>query len=127
MQANENKSLTIEVDGVTYERYPIKTHVVTDADDIRDVAEKYAKENMQEGDLLFISEKCVACTQKRAIPMEDIKPRVMQICIQITIRHRAFNSANNGNGSARVRNAENTVCGILFGVWQTVRQTRNIL
>ena len=33
MQANENKSLTIEVDGVTYERYPIKTHVVTDADD----------------------------------------------------------------------------------------------
>src|SRR5699024_9717502 len=52
---------------------------------------------------------------------------VMQICIQITIRHRAFNSANNGNGSARVRNAENTVCGILFGVWQTVRQTRNIL
>ena len=75
MQANENKSLTIEVDGVTYERYPIKTHVVTDADDIRDVAEKYAKENMQEGDLLFISEKCVACTQKRAIPMEDIKPR----------------------------------------------------
>ncbi len=75
MQANENKSLTIEVDGVTYERYPIKTHVVTDADDIRDVAEKYAKEHMQEGDLLFISEKCVACTQKRAIPMEDIKPR----------------------------------------------------
>lgn len=75
MQANENKSLTIEVDGATYERYPIKTHVVTEKDDIRDVAEKYAKENMQEGDILFISEKCVACTQKRAIPMEEIKPR----------------------------------------------------
>ena len=74
MQANENKSLTIEVDGSTYERYPIKTHVVTDVDDIRDVAEKYAKDQMQEGDILFISEKCVACTQKRAIPMEEIKP-----------------------------------------------------
>lgn len=75
MQANENKSLTIDVDGVTYERYPIKTHVVTDADDIRDVAEKYAKDVMQQGDILFISEKCVACTQKRAIPMSEIKPR----------------------------------------------------
>lgn len=75
MQANENKSLTIEVDGTTYERYPIKTHVVTDADDIRDVAEKYTKDVIEEGDILFISEKCVACTQKRAIPMEEIKPR----------------------------------------------------
>ncbi len=75
MQVNENKKLIIEVDGNEYERYPIKTHVITDADDICDVAEKYAKEIMQEGDILFISEKCVACTQRRAIPMDEIKPR----------------------------------------------------
>ncbi len=75
MQANENKNLVIEVDGNEYERYPIKTHVITDADDICDVCEKYAKDIMQEGDILFISEKCVACTQKRAIPMSEIKPR----------------------------------------------------
>ena len=30
---------------------------------------------LQPGDVLFISEKCVACTQKRAIPMEEIHPR----------------------------------------------------
>lgn len=75
MQANENKNLVIEVDGNEYERYPIKTHVITDADDICDVCEKYAKDVMVEGDILFISEKCVACTQKRAIPMDEIKPR----------------------------------------------------
>ncbi len=75
MQANENKNLVIEVDGNEYERYPIKTHVITDADDICDVCEKYAKDVMEEGDILFISEKCVACTQKRAIPMDEIKPR----------------------------------------------------
>ena len=75
MQANENKNLTIEVEGNEYERYPIKTHVITDADDICDVCEKYAKDVMEEGDILFISEKCVACTQKRAIPMDEIKPR----------------------------------------------------
>lgn len=75
MQANENKNLEIEVDGVKYARYPIKTHVVTDKDDIRDVAEKYAGGLLEEGDMLFISEKCVACTQRRAIPMDEIKPR----------------------------------------------------
>ena len=75
MQANENKNLVIEVEGNEYERYPIKTHVITDADDICDVCEKYAKDVMVEGDILFISEKCVACTQKRAIPMDEIKPR----------------------------------------------------
>ena len=75
MQVNENKKLIIEVDGNEYERYPIKTHVITDADDICDVAEKYTKDIMQEGDILFISEKCVACTQRRAIPMDEIKPR----------------------------------------------------
>lgn len=74
MQANENKNLVIEVDGAKYERYPIKTHVITAEDDIRDVAEKYAKADMQEGDILFISEKAVACTQRRAIPMDEIKP-----------------------------------------------------
>ncbi len=74
---NEGKNEIIEVDGVAYRRLPIKTHVVTDADRIADVAEQYAKEKMEDGDVLFISEKCVACTQKRAIPMEEIKPRLL--------------------------------------------------
>ena len=72
---NEGKNSTITVDGKDYMRLPIKTHVVTYEDNIADVAEKYAKEHMQEGDILFISEKCVACSQRRAIPMTEIKPR----------------------------------------------------
>lgn len=72
---NEGKNTTITVDGKDYMRLPIKTHVVTYEDNIADVAEKYAKEHMQEGDILFISEKCVACSQRRAIPMTEINPR----------------------------------------------------
>ncbi len=72
---NEGKNEKIEVRGDVYQRFPIKTHVITDQDVIEDVAEKYAKDLMVAGDVLFISEKCVACTQKRAIPMEDIHPR----------------------------------------------------
>ena len=75
LKPNEGKNGIIEVDGVKYLRLPIPTHLITDADNICDVAEKYGSPLRQEGDVLFISEKCVACTQKRAIPLEDIKPR----------------------------------------------------
>ncbi len=75
LMPNEQKNQNIEVDGKVYARFPIKTHVVTAEDKITDVAEKYAKEHMRDNDILFISEKCVACTQRRAIPMSEIKPR----------------------------------------------------
>lgn len=76
LKPNEGKNDIIVVDGVQYQRLPIKTHLITDKDNILDVAEKYGSENLsQPGDILFISEKCVACTQRRAIPLEDIHPR----------------------------------------------------
>ena len=46
-----------------------------------DVVLKYPQPQMQEGDILFISEKAVACTQSRAIPMEDIKPRKLAVTL----------------------------------------------
>jgi len=76
---NKGKQLLIEVDGERYERLPIKTHVITDRDDICEVAKKYAKEHLEPDDILFISEKAVACTQGRAIPLEDIKPRKLAV------------------------------------------------
>lgn len=80
LKPNEGKHEIIEVDGVKYKRLPIVTHLITDQDDILDVAEKYGKPVLQEpGDILFISEKCVACTQKRAIPLEDIHPRKLAV------------------------------------------------
>ncbi len=39
------------------------------------MADKYASSLVQEGDILFITEKAVACTQKRAIPIDQIHPR----------------------------------------------------
>ncbi|MEG1778534.1 MAG: coenzyme F420-0:L-glutamate ligase [Oscillospiraceae bacterium] len=72
---NEGKQGIIEVDGVSYQRLALKTHVITDADNIEDIVIKYAQPFLQQGDILFITEKIVACTQKRAIPMKDIHPR----------------------------------------------------
>ncbi|MGI5962149.1 MAG: coenzyme F420-0:L-glutamate ligase [Lawsonibacter sp.] len=78
---NPGKSLLRTVDGVDYLRIPVKTHLITKEDDMADVVLKYPKEQMQPGDILFISEKAVACTQSRAIPMEDIKPRKLAITL----------------------------------------------
>lgn len=77
--ANPGKNLIRTVGGVDYMRIPVKTHLITDKDDMADVVIKYAQEKMQDGDILFISEKAVACTQCRAIPMEDIKPRSLAV------------------------------------------------
>lgn len=75
LSANEGKNEVIEVAGKKYARLPIKTKVVTDEDDIAEVAAEFAGPYIEEGDILFISEKAVACSQKRAIPMKDIHPR----------------------------------------------------
>ncbi len=72
---NPEKKETIEVGGVEYRRLCIKTHVITDADDIVEVVDRYASPLIQDGDIVFITEKAVACTQKRAIPIDQIHPR----------------------------------------------------
>ena len=80
LKPNEGKNCIIEVNGVRYQRLPIKTHLITDKDDIVDVAAQYGSPVLSHpGDVLFISEKIVACTQGRAIPLEDIKPRKLAV------------------------------------------------
>lgn len=72
---NPGKNEVITVDGTDYRRLCIKTHVITDADQMPAVATQYASPHLTDGDVLFITEKAVACTQKRAIPLKDIHPR----------------------------------------------------
>ncbi|MBT4071687.1 MAG: F420-0--gamma-glutamyl ligase [Candidatus Magasanikbacteria bacterium] len=74
LQANEGKQLRIKLGEQSYERWPIKTHVITKEDDIVDVVNTYALSHMKEGDMLFISERVVAITQGRSIPIAEIVP-----------------------------------------------------
>ncbi|MBR2801975.1 MAG: coenzyme F420-0:L-glutamate ligase [Erysipelotrichaceae bacterium] len=60
-----------------YERIPVKTKVFVDGDDLVGLVDQYTKELLQDGDMVFISEKCVACTQGRAIPMDSIQPSAL--------------------------------------------------
>ena len=73
--ANKDKALSVEIDGRSFARIPVKTHIITAQDKLADVFTQYLKPIAQPGDILFISEKAVACTQARAIPMKEINPR----------------------------------------------------
>lgn len=71
---NKGKSLIIEVTGQKFVRYPVKTKLITPEDkDISFIVEKYVKEYLKKGDIIFISEKAVAITQGRSYPIKEIK------------------------------------------------------
>ncbi len=73
---NEGKKGITTIDGVSYERIPVKTSLIMKGDDLTAIAQEYCGPVLSEADdVLFISEKCVACSQGRAIPLKDIHPR----------------------------------------------------
>jgi F420-0:gamma-glutamyl ligase-like protein len=74
IKPNRGKRLIVEVDGKKYARYPIKTHIIKEDDNISQVIQKYAGPHLLADDLIFISEKIIAITQGRAFPIKDIKP-----------------------------------------------------
>jgi hypothetical protein len=74
LQPNKGKQLNVDVNGESFARYPIRTHVVTPGEDLMKIIEDYLIPYAQNGDTIFISEKMVAITQKRSISIKDIKP-----------------------------------------------------
>ncbi|HNP15178.1 MAG: coenzyme F420-0:L-glutamate ligase [Micrococcales bacterium] len=78
-KANDGKQLDIEVDGVRYQRIPLRTKLIGPDDDlIREVA-NVVEGTLEEGDLLFVTEKIVAITQGRSLPIDSIVPRPLAV------------------------------------------------
>ncbi len=71
---NEGKKLVITTENGTYERYPIKTKIVMDGDDLVEILNECVAPYLQDGDMIFMSEKIVAISQGRAFPVSEIKP-----------------------------------------------------
>lgn len=74
IKANPGKKPEIQVGKETYIRFPIKTHLISDKDNIIKVADKYTKETKKHGDILVISERVVAVSQGRSFLITDIHP-----------------------------------------------------
>ena len=73
-EPNPGKNLSILVDGDSYLRLPIKSHLIKEGDDLLDLLKKYVAPNLLSGDIIFISEKIVCITQGRLVLIRDIKP-----------------------------------------------------
>ncbi|MDE2018961.1 MAG: hypothetical protein KGJ13_01290 [Patescibacteria group bacterium] len=72
---NPGKQIEIGVDGVTYERLPVRTRLITAKDtDILPLIEKYVQPYVKPGDIVFVSEKALTITQGRVVDMSTIKP-----------------------------------------------------
>lgn len=72
-QTNPGKNLAITVDGVNYERHPVKTHVIKIGDNLTDILKQYVVPHLEANDLIFMSEKIVAISQGRSYPIAEIK------------------------------------------------------
>jgi F420-0:gamma-glutamyl ligase-like protein len=78
-EANPGKTLETELDGIRYLRIPIKTKLVGPDDDIVEVVTGFAREQLEDGDILFVTEKIVAITQGRAFPVDSIRTRPLAV------------------------------------------------
>ncbi len=63
-----------QVGDTLYERILFKTHFIKPGEDIVEVISQYTQNYRQDGDIIFVSDKAVANSQKRAIHVDDIKP-----------------------------------------------------
>ena len=71
---NPGKNLDMKVGNETYLRLPIKTDLITEKNELMPLLEKYLKDRLLPGDVIFVSEKVVCVTQGRIININDIKP-----------------------------------------------------
>lgn len=76
---NAGKALEVEVDGIRYLRLPIRTRLVGPDDDVVEVVDSAARDLLEPGDVLFVTEKIVAITQGRAYPVTSITPRPLAV------------------------------------------------
>ena len=73
-EPNEGREWHATIDGVVYCRRPVRTHLVTVADDAADVVRRYATPLGPDVALVAVSERMVAITQGRSHRMVDIHP-----------------------------------------------------
>ncbi|PZR64175.1 MAG: F420-0--gamma-glutamyl ligase [Chloroflexi bacterium] len=84
---NPGRELVAGIDGRAYARHPVRTHLVTDADDAVDVVRRYTGDLDAGVRLVAVSERMVAITQGRSYPMSDIRPgRLARLLVRFVTR-----------------------------------------
>jgi hypothetical protein len=71
--ANDGRSLHATLAGTVYARHPVRTHLVTAADDAAAVVTGYVGEIGDDVRLVAVSERMVAITQGRSYPISEVR------------------------------------------------------
>ena len=74
---NPGKERSIATSFGTFDRFPIRTHVIERGENLGDVVRRYVPQSAAGEDYLFISEKIVAICQGRAWPIDEIDPSAL--------------------------------------------------
>ena len=83
----EPRSCMATVDGAVYARQPVRTHLVTDADDAAEVVRRYVTPLPDDTVLVAVSERMVAITEGRSHPMTSIRPgRLARFLVRFVTR-----------------------------------------
>lgn len=72
-KVNPGKSRFVENENKRFACYAIETSVVTKEDRLEDIIERFVLPVVEQKDIIFISEKMVACTEGRALPVSSVK------------------------------------------------------
>jgi hypothetical protein len=84
---NPDRLLHGTVDGTVYARHPVRTHLVTDADDATEVVRRYVTPLPDATVLVAVSERMVAITEGRSYPMTSIRPgRLARFLVRFVTR-----------------------------------------
>ena len=70
---NTGKKLIVEINGVKFARYPIKTHFIQPSDKIEKIVAKYIWPAAQKSDIVILGQKIVSILQGRIINKRDLR------------------------------------------------------
>jgi hypothetical protein len=73
LRVNAGKEAFVQSDNRRYLCYAIKTRLITNEDSLSEIVADYAQPYLERDDILFVSEKMVACIQGRALPVSSIR------------------------------------------------------
>ncbi len=89
-EANKGKALSVDIDGTSYQRIPIRTRVVMPGDDLDEIVREYTGGTLQPGDILFVTEKIVAITQGRSYQLDEIQPRRLALFLSKYVTRTSY-------------------------------------
>lgn len=73
MLPNPDKKLTVEVNNVRWQRYPVKTPFITPQNKLETIIEQHVLPLIKEDDMVVLGEKIISLIQGRVIYKKDVK------------------------------------------------------